>query len=129
MPDQQEIIQAAEKLGQLVVQHPAIEKLKQAQKAVADDPDTSRLVADFDKQIETLARQEQSGMHVTDAQRLALEGVQTRIMSNAKMKDLNAAQVEFSDFLRKVSQTWQKPLAESLGASAAPRAAGPRIAR
>src|SRR5207248_1262289 len=56
--DQQEILQAAEKLGQLLAQHPAVEKYKQAQKAVADDPEASRLLADFDKQIETLGRQE-----------------------------------------------------------------------
>ena len=61
-------------------------------------------MADFDKQIEQLARQEQSGMQVTNAQRLSLEALQSKLISNAKMKTLNAAQVEFSDFLRKVSQ-------------------------
>ena len=110
--DQQEIIQTAEKLGHLVAQHPAVEKYKQAQKAVADDPDASRLLADFEKQIETLGRQEQSGMRVTDAQRMNLEALQSKIISHIKIKALNMAQVDFIDLLRQVSQAWQKPLAD-----------------
>jgi len=127
--DQQEIVQAAEKLGQLVAQHPAVEKYKQAQKAVADDPEASRLLADFDKQIEALARQEQSGMHVTDAQRSALESLQSKIVSHLKVKALNLAQVDFMDLLRKVSQTWQKPLAEQTGGASPTAAPGSRMVR
>jgi len=112
-----EIVESAEKLGQLVAQHPAVAKYKAAQKAVADDPEAGRLLADFDKQLETLARQEQSGMHVTDAQRSQLESLQSRIVSNLKVKALNLAQVDFMDLLRKVSQAWQKPLAETSGGS------------
>ena len=126
--DTQQILAEADKLGQLVSQHPAVEKYKQAQKAVADDPEASRLLADFDKQIEALARQEQSGMHVTDAQRSALEALQSKIVSHLKVKALNLAQVDFMDLLRKVSQTWQKPLAEQTG-GASPAAAGSRIGR
>ena len=114
--DQNEIIQAAEKLGQLVSQHPAVEKYRQAQKSVADDPDASRLLAEFDRQLENLARQEQSGMPSTDAQRRQLETLQTQIVSHIKVKALNMAQVDFMDLLRKVSQTWQRPLGEAAGA-------------
>jgi cell fate (sporulation/competence/biofilm development) regulator YlbF (YheA/YmcA/DUF963 family) len=125
--DQQEILQTAEKLGELVAQHAAVEKYKKAQKAVADDPEASRLLADFDKQIEILGRQEQSGMHVTDAQRMSLEALQNKIISHLKIKALNLAQVDFMDLLRKVSQTWQKPLAEGGGTPVT--AASPRLAK
>ena len=105
--DTQQIIAEAEKLGNLVAQHPAIEKYKSAQKAVADDPDAGRAMAEFQKQIETLARQEQSGMGITDAQRTQLENLQSRIVSNIKVKALNMAEVEFIDLLRRVNQTIQ----------------------
>lgn len=120
--DTPEIMAAAEKLGALVSQHPAITKYKDAQRSVAQDAEASRLMADFSKQIESLARQEQTGMGITDAQRMQLESLQTRIASNLKVKALNIAEVEFTDLLRKVSQTWQKPLAASSGA---PGAAAP----
>jgi cell fate (sporulation/competence/biofilm development) regulator YlbF (YheA/YmcA/DUF963 family) len=108
-----EILAAAEKLGQLVAQHPAVAKYKDAQKSVGSDPDASRLMADFGQQLEKLMRQEQSGMTVTDAQRQQLESLQSRIASNIKVKALNMAEVDFTDLLRKVSQSWQKPLVDA----------------
>jgi len=94
---------------------------------VMEDPEASRLFGDFDRQIESLARQEQSGMPITDAQRMQLESLQSRIASHIKIKNLNMAQVEFMDLLRKVSQQWQRPLAEASG-TGSPIAAGPRPA-
>jgi hypothetical protein len=63
-------------------------------------------------------------MPVSDAQRMQLEALQSRIVSHIKIKALNLAQVEFIDLLRKVSQTVQKPAAESMGGGAAPAAGG-----
>jgi len=108
--DTNQILAEADKLGQLVAQHPAVEKYKQAQKAVSEDPDTTRAMAEFQRQFETLARQEQSGMPLTDAQRQQLENVQSRIVSNIKVKALNMAEVDFIDLLRKVNQTIQSKL-------------------
>ena len=123
----EQIIQEAEKLGQLVAQHPAVARYKQAQKAVAEDPEAGRLLADFDRQLETLGRQEQSGMPVTDAQRMQLESLQSRIISHIKIKALNMAQVEFVDLLRKVTQTIQRPLADQPGGGPG-TAGGTRVA-
>lgn len=117
--DTQQIMDEAEKLGRLVAQHPAIEKYRQAQRAIAEDPEASRSLAEFDRQLESLARQEQSGMGITDAQRQALENLQSRIVSNIKVKALNMAQVEFMDLLRKVTQTVQRPLTEAAGGAVA----------
>ena len=126
--DTDQIIAEAEKLGQLVAQHPAIARYKQAQKAVAEDPEAGRLLADFDRQLETLGRQEQSGMPVTDAQRMQLESLQGRIISHIKIKALNMAQVEFVDLLRKVTQTIQKPLVDQPpGGAGGGGAGGPRM--
>ena len=110
--DTQQILAEAEKLGALVAQHPAVEKYKQAQKAVSEDPETTRAMAEFQRQFETLARQEQSGMPMTDAQRQQLESVQSRIVSNIKVKALNMAEVDFIDLLRKVNQTIQGKLVD-----------------
>ncbi len=129
--DTQQILDAAEKLGQLAAQHPAVGRYQQAQRAVAEDAEASRLLADFDRSLETLARQEQSGMQVTDAQRQQLEALQTRIVSHIKVKALNMAQVEFVDLLRRINQTIQRPLQGTPTPGArAPQAApvGPRLA-
>lgn len=128
--DIQDIVSHAEKLGQLVADHPAVAKYRQAQKAVTDDSDARGLFADFNRMIEALARQEQQGMSISDAQRLSLESLQGKLASNIKVKALNLAQMEFMDVLRKVSEAWQKPLGGAMGAgpeSAGPAPSGPRI--
>lgn len=126
--DTQQILAEADKLGQLVATHPAVQRYKDAQRAVAADPEAGRLLADFDRTLEALGRQEQAGMPVTDAQRMQLEGVQSRIVSHLKIKALNLAQVEFVDLMRKVVQAVQGQSqggAAGGGPGAAPQAAVP----
>ncbi len=108
--DTDQLIAEAEKLGQLVAQHPAVARYKDAQKAVESDPDAGRLMAEFNRQMDTLERQMQAGMNVTDAQRANIDALQARIVSHLKIKALNLAQVDFIDLLRKITQTIQKPL-------------------
>lgn len=110
--DTQQLMNEAEKIGRLVAQHPAVARYKQAQKSVADDPEAGRLLADMDRQIEALSRQEQSGVPITDAQRMALESSQNRVVSHIKIKNWNMAQVEFVDLLRKITQTIQRQLTD-----------------
>src|SRR5688500_18337347 len=121
----QQIMEEAEKLGRLAAQHPAVARYKQAQKAMADDAEASRLMAEFERHYETLARQEQAGMHVTDAQRMQLEALQSRIVSNIKIKALNVAQVDFVDLLRKISQAIQRQFVESSPAAGGSAKAAP----
>jgi cell fate (sporulation/competence/biofilm development) regulator YlbF (YheA/YmcA/DUF963 family) len=125
--DTQQILQAAEKLGQMLKEHPAVERFKAAQKSVSEDAEATRLLGEFDRQIEALGRQEQTGRPVTDAQRMQLESLQSKIVSHIKIKNLNLAQVEFVDLLRKISQTYQRPLADA-PAGEASRATGPKLA-
>jgi cell fate (sporulation/competence/biofilm development) regulator YlbF (YheA/YmcA/DUF963 family) len=124
--DTQQIMEAAEKLGKLLADHPAVAKYKQAQRAVAEDAEASRLLAEFDRQIETLGRLEQGGQSITDAQRLQLESLQSRLVSHIKIKALNMAQVDFIDLLRKVSQTYQRQLSDAPVAAPA-TAGGPKL--
>ena len=111
--DTQQILQAAEKLGQMLKDHPAVERFKSAQKSVADDAEASRLLAEFERGLEALGRQEQQGRPATDAQKMQLEALQSKIVSHIKIKNLNMAQLEFVDLLRKISQTYQRPLADA----------------
>ena len=122
--DTQQLMDEAERLGRLVAQHPAVARYKQAQKSVSDDPEAGRLLAEMERQIEALSRQEQAGLPITDAQRMSLESTQNRVVSHIKIKNWNMAQVEFVDLLRKITQTIQRQLGEqSPGAGGAAGAA------
>jgi len=126
--DTQQIMDEAGKLGDLAAEHPAIARYKDARKAVEQDPEANRLMAEFDRQIETLSRQQQSGLPVTDAQQQSVEALQSRLVSHLKIKALNMAQVEFVDLLRKITQTVQSRLnlQESAGTPAG-GGGGPRL--
>ncbi|MDB5171405.1 MAG: hypothetical protein JWO87_471 [Phycisphaerales bacterium] len=117
--DTTQIMDEATKLGQLVAQHPAVARYKQAREAVDKDPEATRMLADLDRQIENLTRQQQAGLPVTDAQQQQLEALQNRIVSQLKIKNLNLAQVDFVDLLRKVTQTIQRQLVDNPSAPAA----------
>jgi cell fate (sporulation/competence/biofilm development) regulator YlbF (YheA/YmcA/DUF963 family) len=116
--DTTQIMDEATKLGLLVAQHPAVARYKQAREAVDKDPEATRMLADLDRQIENLTRQQQSGLPVTDAQQQQLESLQNRIVSQLKIKNLNLAQVDFVDLLRKVTQTIQRQLVDEPAAGA-----------
>jgi cell fate (sporulation/competence/biofilm development) regulator YlbF (YheA/YmcA/DUF963 family) len=126
--DTQQIMDEATKLGELVAQHPAVARYKEARKGVEQDPDANRLLAEFDRQIEALSRQQASGMQITDAQQQSLEALQSKIVSHLKIKALNLAQVDFIDLLRKITQTIQRPLNLQEGAPGGAAAGGPRLA-
>lgn len=128
--DTQQVLELAEKLGKLIAEHPAVEKYRQAQKSLSEDPDAARLMSDFDQQLMQLAQQEQSGQPITNAQRQKLESIQTLLASNLRVKALSIAQYDLSDLLRKVSQAWQRPVAEAQGRDRAPSpvaSSGPRL--
>jgi cell fate (sporulation/competence/biofilm development) regulator YlbF (YheA/YmcA/DUF963 family) len=112
--DTQQILQAAEKLGQMLKEHPAVERFKSAQKSVAEDAEASRLLGEFERGLEALQRQEQSGRPATDAQKMQLESLQTKIVSHIKIKNLNLANMEFTDLLRKVGDAYKRPVGEAL---------------
>ena len=111
--DTQTIVDAAEKLGKLITEHPVLQKYADAQKAVASDPETSRLFQQFDAEVAKLSQLEQAGQQMTEAQQMRLQQMQQVIASNLKVKAFTIAQVELTDLLRKVSQAWQKPVAEA----------------
>lgn len=116
--DTQQIMDEAGKLGDLAAQHPAVARYKEARKAVEQDAEANRLLAEFDRQIDSLARQQQSGLPVTDAQQQSLEALQSRLVSHLKIKALNMAQVEFIDLLRRITQTIQSRLSLQEGGGA-----------
>ena len=116
--DTAQILLEAEKLGQMLKEHPAVERFKSAQKSVGDDPEASRMLAEFERSLEALGRQEQQGHPPTDAQRMQLESLQSKIVSHIKIKNLNLAQLEFTDLLRKIGDTYKRPAGEFIAGGA-----------
>lgn len=109
------IMETAAKLGELVAKHPVIEKYTDAQEGLRKDPDASRLLQQFEQKAMVLARNEQYGQPVSEAEKQELETLQGQLASNIRVKAFSIAQADMTDLLRKVSQTWQKPVAAAQG--------------
>ncbi len=122
-PQQDEIMSTARKLGDLVAKHPTIRKYADAQEALSRDTDATRLLGEFERKAQVLMRNEQMGQPVTESERRELEQLQQQIASNIRVKAYSIAQTDMTDLLRKVSQAWQRPVAEAQGAQEAPGAA------
>lgn len=127
--DTQSILDAAAKVGDLLAQHPAVEKFKQSQKALADDPAAAKMLAEFNSVLTQISHNERAGLPPTEEQRKKYELLQQQIAGHLKFKSYSIAEYELTDLLRKISQTWQKPLARQPGAAGAPGAAqgGPSL--
>lgn len=121
--DQQEIMETARRLGELVARQPAIRKYAEAQEALSKDADATRLLGDFERRAAVLMRNEQMGQPVTESERRELESLQQQIASNIRVKAYSIAQTDMTDLLRKVSQAWQRPVADAQGAGNARGAA------
>lgn len=126
--DTQAVLDAAQKLADLLAEHPAVEKYKQAQKALQEDPDASQLLKQFNNVLTQIAHNERAGLPPTEEQRRQFESLQTQIASHLKFKAYSMAEYDLTDLLRKISQTWQKPLArQGAGGSAEPASAASRL--
>ena len=117
--DTQAVLDAAQKVADLLATHPAVEKHKAAQKALQDDPVSSKLLKEFNSVLTQISHNERAGLPPTEEQRKKFELLQTQIASDLKFKSYSMAEYDLTDLLRKVSQTWQKPLAAARGAGAA----------
>ena len=68
-----------------------------------------------------------AGLPPTEEQRRSFEALQTQIAGHLKFKSYSMAEYDLTDLLRKISQTWQKPLARERGAAEAGQPAGPSL--
>jgi cell fate (sporulation/competence/biofilm development) regulator YlbF (YheA/YmcA/DUF963 family) len=123
--DTKDLLEAAEKLGKLVTDHPVLTRYTEASKSLSADSEATRLLADMDKEIQLLTQQEQQGVPPTAAQRQKVQTLQATLASNLKVKNFTLAQYELTDLLRQISQAWQKPIAAAQKAAGSGKPSAP----
>ena len=123
----QQITDLAQQLGDLVAKHPALQKYAQAQEALSKDAEATRLLQQFEQRANAMMRNEQMGQVVGESERRDLEQLQQQLASNLKVKAFSIAQTDMTDLLRKVSQTWQRPVAAAQGEDPTAPAGGSRF--
>jgi cell fate (sporulation/competence/biofilm development) regulator YlbF (YheA/YmcA/DUF963 family) len=107
-----DVLKLADELGKAIADSPAGKAMADAQTAFRADEQSMKLMAEYQKQAEKLARLEQEGKPIEVADKHALEALEARLAANQSVKRLTEAQMDYFDLIRKVNDAIQGPMAE-----------------
>lgn len=107
MPTTQEIIDAAQKLGQLIQQHQAATNYEEAVAAIEANPDAKSLLMDYNKLMQTVMEKQQTNQPIEVDEKHKLEELQTQVIDNQILKNLQVAEMDYADLRRKINQAIQ----------------------
>ncbi|MEO0514590.1 MAG: YlbF family regulator [Planctomycetota bacterium] len=104
MSDQQAILDAAATLGQLIAEYPATQKLEGLVKQLEADTDAQRLMNDLNRHNQTLAEKQAKGEPIEVDDKRKLQELQQAVGVNPILRDLQMAQMDYVDLMRKVDE-------------------------
>lgn len=104
MPTTEEILDAAKKIGQMVTEHDAAQKLEAAIKALDNDADAKQSMGAFNQHLQALAAKEASGQPIEVEDKRTLETLQQAVVMNIHLRNFQTAQMDYVDLLRKIDE-------------------------
>ena len=104
MSDEQAILDAADTLGKLVGDHPATQKLEGLLKQLDADTDAQRLMNDLNRHNQALAEKQAKGEPIEVDDKRKLQELQQNVAMSAILRDLQMAQMDYVDLMRKVDE-------------------------
>ncbi|MGB0767499.1 MAG: YlbF family regulator [Phycisphaeraceae bacterium] len=102
MPSEKDILEQAGKLGKLLADHDAAKRLESATKAFENDVDSQRAMADYQRYAQTLQQKAQSGGAIEVEDKRKLETLQQAVVTNPLLANMQRAEMDYLDLLRKV---------------------------
>lgn len=104
MPDTDAILEAADQLGKLIADHEATRKLDGLLKQLDADTDAQRLMNDLNRHRQTLAEKQAEAKPIEVEDKRKLEQLQQDVAAHAVLRDLQMAQMDYVDLMRKVDE-------------------------
>lgn len=102
MATTEEILDAARQLGKLIGSHEAAKKFADVMGHLREDDDAQRLLNDYNRQLSTITEKESAGTPVEVEDKRKLESLQTQVMTNDVLRDLQMVQMDYVDLMRRV---------------------------
>ncbi|MBL7132795.1 MAG: YlbF family regulator, partial [Phycisphaerae bacterium] len=106
------ITELAGRLGKAIADSPAAAELHVARKAVTDHPEAGRLFKEFQDQSLKIAKLESEEKSVEVDDKHKLRDLHEKLIATEEFKKYTAAQVEYADLMRQVSEAIQSTLEE-----------------
>ncbi|MFK7788294.1 MAG: YlbF family regulator [Phycisphaeraceae bacterium] len=102
MASEQDILEQATKLGELIAEHDAAKKMESATKAFEADVTSQRAMADYQRYAQTLQQKAQTGGAIEVEDKRKLEELQQAVITNPLLANMQRAEMDYLDLLRKV---------------------------
>ena len=124
MPTTDEILDAAKKVGEMVAEHDASKKLASAIAALDKDADARQSMAAFNEFLQVLAQKEAAGQPIEVDDKRKLESLQQAVVMNIHLRNVQTAQMDYVDLLRKIDEQITGEPADGGAGAAAPGGPG-----
>lgn len=102
MASEQDILDQATKLGELIAEHDATKKLDSASKAFEADVNSQRAMTDYQRYAQTLQAKAQQGGAIEVEDKRKLEELQQAVITNPLLANMQKAEMDYLDLLRKI---------------------------
>ena len=102
MATKQEILDAAGELGKLINSHPVAGKLDESVKALREDVEAQRTLADYQRHLTVVAEKEAAGNPIEVDDKAKLETLQNQVINTPVLRDFQLAQMDYLDLMRQV---------------------------
>jgi len=96
------LVEIAQQLGKKIAAHERTTLLKQAQKAVNDDPEAVEIVQNYQNQAQKIHQLEHENKPIEVADKHLLADLETKIGTHPKLTELTKRQVNFVEMMQKV---------------------------
>lgn len=124
MSSTEKILEAAKKLGGMIGEHEAAKKLEAATTKLQNDSEAQRTLNDYNRHLRMVAEKESQNQPIEVEDKHKLEELQNAVIHNALLRELQIAQMDFVDLMRRVDEAMQGPAATTvLPPEAAPQTA------
>lgn len=102
MPSEQEILDLASQIGEMIAEHDAVKKLASATQAFEADVNSQRAFTDYQRFAQTLQQKAQGGAPIEVEDKRKLEVLQQAVITNPLLANMQRAEMDYVDLLRKV---------------------------
>lgn len=106
------ITELAGRLGKAIADSPAATDLNATRKALEEHPEIGKLYKEFQDQSLKVAKLESEEKPVEVADKHKLRELREKVIASAEFKKYTAAQVEYADLMRQVSEAMQSKLGD-----------------
>jgi len=104
MATTQDVLDAAEKTGKLLAEHPTTQKLEQVFQRLQANREAQQTLNSYEQHLSTLAQKQQQGQPIEPGEKQKLEQIQQELAANPLLGELQMAQMDYLDLTRKVRE-------------------------